>query len=236
MKFVDLSMWTGALKHETMGALHNMGVEMGIVQAWGGRPDGTTGPNDYCDEQLGTFRHWGKRTGIYIWIPPDETSVETDVLIASAKRAAGIGYNYVDIVVLDVETIYPSRPLHPTGWETRLLNALVNVGDCLTAIYTNKYQWNPLMRESTLFRNVPLWDATWDGEPVLKSVDYGGWVWPAMKQYAGNVNVNGQIFDFNVANPNALRLGDIYELRAARRETQILRNTINVIRDAIKGV
>jgi hypothetical protein len=65
-------------------------------------------------------------------------------------------------------------------------------------IYTNYYQWSPITGNTAQFSYLPLWYAHYDGNPSFSDFfSFGGWSYPNIKQYAGDVNLCGAGVDKN---------------------------------------
>lgn len=58
-------------------------------------------------------------------------------------------------------------------------------------IYTAGWWWGPGVSNSAMWKDLPLWDANYDGVQALTPVNYGGWVKPTMKQYQGTTTFAG---------------------------------------------
>jgi hypothetical protein len=186
VKALDVSSHSGPVPVEKWRAAYDDGVRLAIVQAWGGLPDGTSGPNPHCGQQLEAAREAGLLTAIYVWIPPDDTT-DTSILMEVAKKAAGDEYLEVVFVALDVEDPQ-HRPLHPSHPEQRLEGAVAQVSEKMVIIYTSRSMWPVLMQRWTAFAWLPLWDASYDlGDDLdVNFTPYGGWSQRAALQHEGS--------------------------------------------------
>ncbi|OGO08495.1 MAG: hypothetical protein A2Y61_03930 [Chloroflexi bacterium RBG_13_60_13] len=186
VKALDVSSHSGPVPVEKWRVAQDDGVRLAIVQAWGGLPDGSMGPNPYCRQQLLGAREAGLLTAIYVWIPPD-TTTDTSVLMQVAKDAAGDEYQHVSFVALDIEDPQ-HRPLHPTLPEQRLENAIGHVRDKTAVIYTSRSMWPDLMKGWESFAWLPLWDASYaQGDQLdVNFRPYGSWTQRAALQYEGS--------------------------------------------------
>lgn len=226
VKALDVSSYSGPISDGEWTRAYEDGWGLAVVQAWGGLSDHSSGPNPLCEFQLAGARGNGFLTAIYIVIPPDDT-VETHELIRVAKEAAGPEYQHVLFVAPDIEDAQ-RRPLHPVDPDARLHNALVNIGHPIMPIYTSRSMWADVMRESTAFAHLPLWDARWSAQQRLDDgwVPYGGWWECAMRQYQGTTIIHGITVDLNVADLDRLGVAEPppddgqAELERLRRQLQ----------------
>lgn len=92
--------------------------------------------------------------------------------------------------------------VHPdviTGWvQYAIFLAEEEFGS--VGLYTRRGWWQEYTADNSgLFTNLPLWAADWDGVPDLNVYKpFGGWSKQTMKQYAGDVTVEGVLCDLNV--------------------------------------
>jgi hypothetical protein len=214
---LDVSSFSGLISIPTWKAVRRDGWEWVIVQAWGALSGGGSGPNPLCRAQLSTGRSGGLRTAIYIVIPPDD-DLHTHELIRVAKEAAGDEYEAVEWVALDIED-EDRRLLHPTDPEGRLAGAVHHIPDKPVAIYTNASYWVPMMRGSTAFSYLPLWEGNWHGVPELDHNfhSFGGWSGRAALQYQGTTTIQGFAADLNVVDPELI-MGDVDPCAAVREQ------------------
>ncbi len=65
-------------------------------------------------------------------------------------------------------------------------------------IYSSRYQWSTVMGSYSDLASLPIWYAHYDNNPSFSDFQsFGGWSRPAIKQYAGDVNVCGADVDAN---------------------------------------
>lgn len=97
-----------------------------------------------------------------------------------------------------VDCEYQTTDAMPVNVINNVLQML-HVLDVPLGIYTAAWWWIPQMGDATFFKDLPLWDADYDGiENFDDFVHFGGWEKPYMKQYAGDQHVAGILCDLNV--------------------------------------
>jgi len=236
IRAIDVSEYGGHIKEEQWKTAYDAGYRMAIVQAWGGGPV-PGGKNAYCAQQLEGARRAGMITAIYFHLPCDSTT-RTESLIQAVKEAAGVEYQYIRFVAVDIEG---KKLLHPTLWEERLKDAISHIKDKPVIIYTNKNAWGVVMGGVDGFEDYPLWDATYDKSPDLDTnwAPYGGWTHRAMKQYQGTTIVPGGISaDLNVAHLGRLspnQEAEPSELEILQKKYGDLRNAAMAARNTLNG-
>lgn len=199
----DISQWQGKPPRQWFRDLRAAGFQCGIIQLWGGGPNGK-GPNPHATYQLQMTREEGMDIMGYIWVPSG--GVDTSALIQSAVSAAGSDYANLLYVWPDVEAQFVGA--------ARLQNCLDNIHATgkPTGIYINRGSF-PLIGGS--FPQEKLWDAAWfynsgtlpsrgewPAEPGNAS--YGGWTERAIRQFAGDVNLFGGKLDLNIVSYSRL--------------------------------
>jgi hypothetical protein len=204
---MDVSDYSGPITGTQARRAYDMGIRLAIVQLWGGRSNGTVGPNRLAVQQLSSFHVAGCALAGYFWLPPD-TTTKTHSLINSARDAADTYWSKLLAVAPDIEAIFPTEPLHPTKPEARLADAIANVNRFGkdTPIYTSRYMWSILMRNSDAFGDYLLWEAFWDRDARLHVPDTypPGWDGRTIKQYTGSTNFAGIHCCLDVADLDAL--------------------------------
>ena len=235
-KWLDCSAYSGpkSIEPARWRTAYSEGWRGVCVQAWGGRPMGM-GPNTYCSQQLSAARQAGFKVAVYVWLPPDDVT-DTSALMALAKEACGDEWAYVRFVAFDIEA-HANVQLHPVNPDARLANAMSHVlGEKPAVIYSSQSMWLKLMGNSKTFRKFPLWEAYYDGDERLSVPPRfpDGWVFRAMKQYAGTSDVAGLVVDLNIADTVLLKIEEEQEADptgALRAQIKALKTEIRVLRD-----
>ena len=65
-------------------------------------------------------------------------------------------------------------------------------------IYTSRYKWKEIMRDSQDYSDLPLWDAWYSHEDIDDFIPYGGWGRCTMRQYSGSTLLENVLVDLNV--------------------------------------
>jgi hypothetical protein len=205
---LDVSHYSGPITPSQWRRLYREGLRHVTVQLWGGRSNGTIGPNTLAADQLAGARDVDMTVGGYYWLPPDD-EIQTALLISSARQAAGTHWPNLEFVAADIEALFPLKPLHPINPYARLRDALDNVHrhHGRNAIYTNAYMWAVLMLNDTRFSHLPLWWPRYDGKrhPLAGWQPFAGWQRPAMKQWANTRLIAGVSAAPDTATPAILR-------------------------------
>lgn len=235
IRALDCSAYSGpaSLELARWQAAYAQGYRLVVVQAWGGRPVGM-GPNPICSQQLSAARQAGFKVAVYVWLPPDDTT-DTSALMALAKEACGDEWAYVRFVAFDIEAS-ANVQLHPTNPDARLADAMSHtLGEKPAVIYSSQSMWKKLMLDSKTFRQFPLWEAYYDRDERLSVPPRfpDGWVFRAMKQYAGTSDVAGLVVDLNTADTVLLKIDEEQEADptgALRAQIKALKNEVKVLR------
>ena len=226
---IDVSEYGGAIRDVQWVEAYKAGYRLAIVQAWGGGPI-AGGRNAYCLDQLSGARKAGMMTAIYFHLPSD-TTTKTELLIQAVKEAAGVEYQYIKFVAIDIEGI---KLLHPVLWEERLEDAISHIKDKPIVIYTSQTMWVVVMGNVSEFEDFPLWDAKYDKLADLDAnwVPYGGWTCRAGKQYQGTTIVPGGIS----ADLNIVHLGRLFpktEEDEGEKDLQVIDSATDMIKNAV---
>lgn len=182
MLAVDVSNYTGTLRPEQIAAWKAAGVGLVIIQAF---------PNGIAQymvqvQQMQNCQQAQMPYQSYVY----------DYLFDSAWRHAaldgltGLGILAPNWVWADEEdTSVRGAPLKTLVQGVGATLDDISAHGFGRGIYTGRWWWsaNQYMRNTTAFASEPLWDAHYDGVPNATAdfVPYGGWMAPAMKQYAG---------------------------------------------------
>ncbi len=99
----------------------------------------------------------------------------------------------------DVDGYSYGEPNLNITWLHRALAAFDALG-VRAGIYTGAWWWLPYMGGTHGFRERPLWDAAYNGNPSLEAPTYGGWERRRGHQYfgSGTGQVEGYALDLNV--------------------------------------
>lgn len=205
-----------------LAALRVGDLESGVapVEAYGGRSrhdGGGHGPNPLAEDQLAALRGAGLGTAAYVYLPPDDTA-ETGALVAAAVAALGDERSHIAFVAVDVEG---AKVLYEPDPDARLRDCLDQLSAQLPGvpqvIYTGNVAhgtlgWNAVMKKSTAFADLPLWDVRYPGgeRPTDEAFDsdfrpYGGWSERALWQYAGDRVVDGLKVDEDLWHPDRIK-------------------------------
>lgn len=202
---IDISAYQGRPAPLWFDSLPALGIEVGWVQAYGGRPGVFgIGPNPHAEYQLRQFRRVGCDIGMYVWLPPQ---LDVNTVIREAVQACGEEFPHLLFGSLDIE----GRTVHG---DARLMDAYTKLRAALiprpVTLYTSVSQWR-YQGNTTIFSDAPLHEAWYfnltPAEPPLAAFDatlglpFGDWTQRAAWQYfggeAGGVGADWNIFDYD---------------------------------------
>lgn len=181
---IDISNYTGEITLQQAADLRASGVERAIVQL--------VNPSILTHrQQIPTLLAAGidVQGYVYVWFSADILFITERIFWAceELRRYAPSG----TMIWLDCEQSDTDSPpfdyVHePTSQKIRAaVNAVLDV-DFVPGIYTGAWWWVPGTSDSHEWADVPLWDANYDLDPDIDSVDYGGWTVPHMTQWRGS--------------------------------------------------
>lgn len=195
IRAVDFSAWTGTIEDEDWNYLWDQDVRLAIVQAYGGRPGGATGPNPYAQQQLAG----AKRRGMYLaaYTYPSWAWVE-------ALENLGPFVSDMQALALDVEA---RAPVHPDQIDDLRAMGIRPI------IYASAHTWSTIMGDSPFKdtfaeMDVGLWVAQypyrdWSGQwptNVQDGMRYqvDGWQRCVGWQFAGTTTLSDETWDLNI--------------------------------------
>jgi len=195
IRTVDFSAWTGEIQDEDWNYLWDQGIRLAIVQAYGGRPGGTTGPNPFAQQQVEGAKRRGMHLAAYTY--PSWKWVE-------ALDNLGPFVSDMQALALDVEA---RAPVHPDQ-----ITDLRNM-DIRPIIYASANSWNTIMGDSPYKdtfseMDVGLWVAyypyrVWNGQwpvNVQEGMRYqvDSWQRCVGWQFAGTTTLSDETWDLNI--------------------------------------
>jgi len=139
MRAVDVSGWTGDISDAAWQSMKSSGIELAIIQGYGGGPDGF-GRNHSAPQQARGAVSAGLRLAGYSW-PPGAVMQALDNLKGAGsllfmaldvEAGAGVGRGHVD--ALEAAGVHP-------------------------VIYTSRSKWFEIMSNSPGYTDVDLWEA-----------------------------------------------------------------------------
>jgi hypothetical protein len=187
VRAVDVSGWTGEISPAAWQSMRSSGIELAIIQGYGGTPGGL-GPNPHAKQQSAGASDAGIQVAAYSW-PPAEWRT---AFLAVVVRAP------VSFVALDVEA--------GVG-VTRLIVAQVKAAGLRPVIYASVSTWSEIMNDVTAYADVPLWDAggrryhgaiAWPATLEEERVPYGGWDRRIGWQWHGTTPLFGASVDLSI--------------------------------------
>lgn len=176
---VDISNYSGTINAAQVAMLKRIGVGKVIVQL--------VNPGELSHrQQIPVLLAAGMAVEAYVYVWMSDLAFITErIRWANAELWQ---FPAVKFLWLDCEDV--SDGLTPK--ETRdaiqraRTEALLPCG-----IYTAGWWWQAHTEDWTGCRDLPLWDADYDGRLALDPVAYGGWTLPVMKQYQGDATIAG---------------------------------------------
>lgn len=184
----DLSNWSGEITPQQAHDLYEEGVRRVIVQV--------------VNERILTHRQQipvlidaglEVQAYVYVWFSGGEQFVKDRVRWACSELGA---FPRVEMVWLDCEQSTEDDPPFdyinlPTTVIIRSAVDVVARSGYRPGIYTRRDWWELGTNNSTAFKDLPLWNANYDGDPDLDPAGYGGWGIPHMEQYQGTSTLAG---------------------------------------------
>jgi hypothetical protein len=167
---VDISLWSGEITDEEVGCWYDEGVRHVIA--------GTQNPRVTL-QQLDQALEGGMSVDAYIYIHWDEDIAE------EVKHDVELLKDYpIGRLWLDIEAAPDGRT--PTQLAAKIREGLDACGEMPCGIYTAAWWWEPHMRNSDEFADVPVWYAYYDRDPSMQTwatQSFGGWDMPWGKQW-----------------------------------------------------
>lgn len=167
---VDISLWSGEITDEEVGCWYDEGVRHVIA--------GTQNPR-VTKQQLDEALEGGMSVDAYIYLHWDEDVTEEVKHDVEMLKDYPIGRLWIDVEE------------HPAGrsvaqLEAKIQEALDACGETPCGIYTAAWWWEPHMRDSDAFADVPVWYAYYDHDASMQTwarQSFGGWELPWGKQW-----------------------------------------------------
>ena len=142
-----------------------------------------------------------------LWLTAEDTGVYSSVLgkVGQYNRhaffAGQIGKRIVGLPNVQARSTLLSwgAPVpDPTVLVPAFRAAVAEAGNTRVGVYTGGWYWPTYMGNTTEFSNLLLWDANYNGDTSLTSVNYGGWTTPFAHQYQSPLSVAGIPLDADV--------------------------------------
>lgn len=150
-----------------------------------------------AEASLRIWREAGGRIAAYFCIH-DATDIDTH--FAKARYAAGLEWEYLEFLAIDVE-------IEPCSVASVLYAAdLVLEAGLKPVVYTGYWFWAEKMGNPSGCEHLPLWDASHGIDPSLEmSYRYGNWSQRAIHQFQGTTNLDGVDVDLNLVDDALLK-------------------------------
>ena len=185
---LDLSNFTTAFDVNTVRAWQaNTDVQLGIIQAidliTGSRRQGMP-----LERQFDAFLQAGIPTDAYVflWFGQDLSVVRQKLALLSDKSVRKLWLDIED------QTPYADRVGYINSVLALCDDFCAKRGIPRTGIYTGSWFWVPQMNNTTAFADRDLWDSHFDNAQDTRIFKpYGGWTRSCLKQYAGDVVLEG---------------------------------------------
>ncbi len=187
VRAVDVSGWSGDIAPSAWQSMRSSGIELAIIQGWGGTPAGT-GPNPSAVQQATGAAAAGILVAGYVWPPSSWPAAWPTIGLGAA----------LSFLALDVEAGAAVREPDVAGVKSAGIRAV---------IYTAKYAWDEIMGGIAHFGDVPLWDAggsqygggsRWPVSLQEEWTPYGGWTSRVGWQWQGTSDLFGASVDLSV--------------------------------------
>ncbi|KAL0217071.1 hypothetical protein RCL1_007554 [Eukaryota sp. TZLM3-RCL] len=199
-KGFDLSYFQGDVPQSAFTCLANSGFSFGIIQSQ--RSTGLANP--YAPNVYRRAKKAGIANVDFYLFP----SVKEDGATQARRNVQWLmseGVLTNNMIWIDIEE---KRLFHPTAAQNvQFLKDIIAEIDRLykgcgksscVGIYANKNQWTQICGTNTEFSKYPLWYPHYDGIPSFSDwVAFGGWRYPAIKQYKGTTDMCGTQIDLN---------------------------------------
>lgn len=198
LEAVDLSVYQGSVSQDIWQRIKARGVELAIVGAAHPRV------NLHAEGNLLRASSAGLRIATYLALAPGVAGRST---VATAKQACGRMWEELAFCAVDCEV---------NGLTAAQINEAVEhvrLAGQRPIIYTAHWWWAGHFGNVQTFRDLPLWNAYYDGDPDFDFArqPYGGWTLESVvgEQYTGSIAFEGTTVDRNSFRRDFIETGEL---------------------------